>query len=70
MRDQTRIVVEVDDNGHINCVYTNDPQLQPIKVEIVKTGMMEECGSCDHYHLHQFAGDCRDDNERFVTLDA
>ncbi len=25
------------------------------------------CGICDHYHLTGFAGDCRDDSERFTA---
>lgn len=28
-----------------------------------------ECGCCDHYHRPEFAGDCRNDSERFSTSD-
>jgi hypothetical protein len=26
-----------------------------------------ECGSCGHYHRPEFAGDCRDNDNRFTT---
>jgi hypothetical protein len=29
---------------------------------------IEECGCCGAYHRQGFAGDCRDDSERFFNL--
>ena len=26
-----------------------------------------ECGCCGHWHRNSYAGDCRDDSERFTT---
>lgn len=30
-------------------------------------GTIIECGACEAYHRDEFAGDCRDDDERFPT---
>ena len=35
-----------------------------------KTMIFEECGCCEHYHLEDFYGDCRDDKNRFTLEEA
>lgn len=30
---------------------------------------LEECGCCGNYHLKNYAGDCRNDKERFIIAD-
>ena len=40
----------------------------PAAIKALKPGekiWLEECGCCGWYHLPGFAGDCRDDLERF-----
>jgi len=36
------------------------------ELRVAAYGDMEECGSCESWHHHDFAGDCRDDDNRFV----
>ena len=70
MRTQTIVILEVDEDGRIDRMYTNDPDLIIKRVgPNERERRMVECGSCDHYHPFYFGGDCRDDNNRYVTLD-
>lgn len=37
--------------------------MDSLREEFIDT--LEECGCCGCYHCPEFAGDCRDDDERF-----
>ena len=65
-RTQITVIVEKDPEGHVLCIYCNDPNAV-LKNQPYPT--VTECGCCGAYHRKGFDGDCRDDDERFYPLD-
>ena len=71
MHEQAEIRIVVDREG---VVYCNRPEA----VVIHATGRhdasgytaptIEGCGGCGAYHLSTFAGDCREDDERYFSV--
>jgi hypothetical protein len=59
------IIIEQDrKTGDILDVFTNDPT---IKVSVIYSRLFF-CARCGTYHRTSYAGDCRDDSERFVLV--
>ena len=59
------------DGGSIaagNKLQNGQPIPANVEIQVVPPGTMEECGSCDCYHLHTFMGDCREDDHRFADM--
>jgi len=66
MHEQAEIRIVVDREG---VVYCNRPEAVVIHADGSDGApTIEECGCCGSYHLSTFAGDCREDDERYMTL--
>jgi hypothetical protein len=71
-RTKTTIIIDYD--GTTMC---NDPEAEIEVVDLRGTGSQmgepdgegdDHCGCCGAYHRPGWAGDCRDDDERFFAM--
>ena len=53
----------LDDLGLGDCHFWDI--IDNLRDELVCKGVLEECGCCDQCHRAEYAGDCRNDDERF-----
>jgi hypothetical protein len=64
MRTELNIVVVQDTDGSLT-IYCNDPDA---RVHFTQEAGVDVCGCCGRYHLKEFSGDCRDDDQRFTEV--